>query len=205
MKNILKILLAVMAICLSSCEKHDGVYYASNICEVEVDGIHYIEQARLGDDILGPGSTPDIRIQSNLGFDSEGMPAPRVEWYSFRANCSRKRGGAVELSIGANIFDFERIDVEGQTIEFRLDKTKEDLDYKKYTDYCIANRINYAIIGFPMEEIGVFIDNGTLTVTKVYTDDNSRPRYFGSFQFSYDKDGKVHTAKGEFKNLPLRR
>lgn len=50
MNNKLRLYIALvvtLVACLTSCEKHDGVYYSKNKCVAELNGKSYIDQPRI--------------------------------------------------------------------------------------------------------------------------------------------------------------
>lgn len=166
-------------ICLTSCEKHDGISYYKSKCEAELDGQYLIDQSRF-DWGFGTGKTPCL-----IASEYEAR---------FETRLSTKRGEFPLCYVYINMFVETPWDylTEPQTIEFidiaDIDEELNSWDYKRY---CEDHKINYATIswvGNPKTEI---VKEGSFQITEMTELDNNQRIYKGKFS--------LHSIEGMLK------
>lgn len=193
----------IIIVALSACEKHDGVYYAKQKCEIILDGKTYIDQPVLS--IMGSSYIPGFQTQNYWYNDeSDGSVKWTDPYVSFTTMCAPKRGAEWEIGIDAAIFKQDIIASVGEPIEFRLDKSQDVSEYESYRKYCIFNGVNYAVIYFRQSDTAVFVDSGTLTISTMTGDDNLLS-CTGTFEFKFELDGKQHKVTGKYEKVPCDR
>ena len=170
------VLSVVLAICLASCEKHDGVSYFKSKCIAEMNGQTYIDQSPLTYIFSPAGATPSIHRYGNC-------------LTQFKSNLKIERDGGVVYYVEINLYTddeseyidkeyiFERTDIPD------WDETMSDLEYLLFCEY---NSISYAKIN------GDIMDSGTFRITS-YDRENGAIKN-GKFTLTYR--GRV--MSGEF-------
>ena len=179
MKKKLTLLAAIIAcnlLCLTSCEKHDGINYLKSKCTAELNGQTYIDQQPYTH-IFGPM-----------------RPTPFLEYNQYEATfetyLSTERGGKIAYIVRINLFvdTPEEFFLQPQTIE-KIDIANDDtlISDRDYRQYCKDNKVSYATVN------GEVIDEGTFQITS-YDKNEGQPNCYGTFTLQFSEG----TLKGEF-------
>lgn len=167
MSNKLKLSMALvlaLVACLTSCEKHDGVYYFKSKCVAELNNKTYIDQSPA---TFNPDAflTPQFRHEDSMAV--------------FNTHLSEKRGGAVAYYVEIILYTNEpdAYLYKEQTFK-RVDTGSPDepLPAWEYTKYCRDKQVSYARVNDEIVEAGTFritsynkekdyVSHGTFTLT----------------------------------------
>lgn len=163
---------------LSSCsrEEHDGIEYFKKKCTAQLNGQSYIDQ------------TPFYII-----FSPGAMKA--TPWFvygdgcaTFRTDLSTDRESNPDYRIEINFFydTLESSLHEEQTIEkVAIECTDPFFMQREYMEYCINNRLSYALVNTEVVEKGTF---------RILSYDEEKGKYKGTFTLLFSEG----TLKGEF-------
>lgn len=159
---------------LTSCEKHDGVYYFNSICTAELNGQTFIDQTPWN--ISGFNNTPYI---SDEEYNME-----------FKTSLSPKRNTPVHYTISIFLFvdsSWEYL-AEPQSFNYiKIDDSDNEPQTWVYADYCRKNKISYASIlhsDNTNEIIYEIIKKGTFQIT---TYDLNEGKYKGKFSVEFSE------------------
>lgn len=165
-------------LCLTSCEKHDGIDYYHSKCEAELNGQYLIDQTAFNWG-LGP-KTPDILVSE---YNAE-----------FESKLSAERGTMPLYYVNIRLFvdkPFEFL-TEPQSIKFvNIDGLDEEQSVWDYTQYCDLNKINYAKIFILSNTKTEVVKDGLFQITEY---DKERYTYKGIFTLQFSEG----TLKGKF-------
>ena len=156
-------------LCLTSCEKHDGVGYYYSKCEADLNGQYFIDQSRV-DWGLG-GRSPHI-IASEYEID-------------FESKLSTERGGFPLYYVYIDMFvekpwAFQR---EPQTIRYVQPEETEGVQTQwDYTRYCACNKINYAKIFISTTSETEIVKEGSFQITEY---DKEKSTYKGNYELQF--------------------
>lgn len=185
MKKTLSLSLVVICsfiwafLCLTSCEKHDGISYYHSKCEAELNGQYLIDQSRF-DWGLGVGKTPYLMASE---YEAE-----------FESKLSVERGVMPLYYVNIRLFVDKPFDflTEPQSIKLEnidgIDEAQSTWDYKQYCDY---NKINYATIFNSANTKTEIVKDGSFEITEF---DKDKRTYKGKFKLQFSEG----TLKGEF-------
>lgn len=176
------ILVFLFFFCLSSCEKHDGIYYSKWKCCARLNGRSYIDQRPIG--VI---FAPDVAATPRLLLDST-----EVVFQSFlRTQRDGDLAYAVEICIFSDtpegyldtdwIIDLADIDLSG------TDGAESGMKIWEYEKYCREHRISYARIGSRVND--ELVSKGTFRVSRDKRGNNS-----GSFALTFSEG----TLEGRF-------
>lgn len=165
-------------LCLTSCEKHDGIEYYHSKCEAELNGQYLIDQTPFNWG-LGPKSPYILTSEYNAEFESKLSP---------------ERGTMPQYYVYIHIFvdkPFEFL-TEPQTIKFvdteEIDEKQSPWDYTRYCDY---NKISYTSIFISATTKTEIVKDGTFQITTYNTEKHT---YKGKFTLPFSEG----TLNGEF-------
>lgn len=165
-------------LCLTSCEKHDGISYYHSKCEAELNGQYLIDQTAFNWG-LGLKSPYIATSEYTLEFESQLSP---------------ERGAMPLVYVYINIF----VDkpwaflTEPQTIKFvdieDIDEEQSPWDYMRY---CDDNKINCAKISWTANPKTEIVKEGTFQITEY---DKEKLTYKGKFSLQFSEGA----LNGEF-------
>lgn len=167
------------SLCLTSCEKHDGVGYYYSKCEADLNGQYLIDQSRF-DWGLGVGKSPHI-IASECEID-------------FESKLSTERGGFPLYYVYIDMFVEKpwAFLTEPQIIRYvQPDDAEEVQTPWDYTRYCDYKKINYAKIFISTTSETEIVKEGSFKITEY---DKEKSTYKGNFELQFSEG----TLKGDF-------
>lgn len=177
MNNKLRLYIALvvtLVACLTSCEKHDGVYYSKNKCVAELNGKSYIDQPRIS-------FSPDV-YTTPCFLRGENHA-------EFNTHLKETRNGEVVYYVKIVLYTNEPKAYLYDELTFQRVDTgspNEPLPAWEYAKYCSEHKISYARIN---DEI---VEGGTFKITSY----NKEKDYVahGTFTLTFSEG----TLKGEF-------
>lgn len=174
--HIRAILFVCILLCLTSCEKHDGISYLKSKCVAELNGQQYIDQTPFAQ-VLNPDSpeaTPyficsqyDAVFETHLSVDRKSQPVFYVKMNLFADT--------------PEAFLHEAQTIERIEIEYP-DGEPNNWDYVRY---CEQNKVSYVKVN------GELVSKATFQITSF---DKEKRTYNGTFTISYSEG----TLTGKF-------
>lgn len=186
------LLLIMMGVCTTSCEKHEGNYYFKQNCTAQLNGQSYVDQTRF-EAIMSPLAT----VTPYLKHDEY------ENYLHFKTELAKDRDSAKEYYIDIYLNAKSTTELVGKEILFKKESmsgvSEDQLTSVRLTQYykwLKENYLHFAVIGTdPYSESEV----AELGRFKIESFNEKEGAYCGSFSLQFSKG--TMTGKFEVPNV----